>query len=284
MTIAVTGVTGHLGRLAIEALLERGVPADQLIATGRRVETLSDLAERGVTVRAADFDQPEGLAGAFAGVERLVLVSGSEVGRREPQHANAIAAAKSAGVQLIAYTSIPYADRSTLLLAAEHRATEQRLAASGVPHVLLRNSWYLENYTAQLDTYLAHGVVGSAGDGQVSAAARQDYAEAAAAVVAEDGHAGAVYELGGAGFTLTDLAAAVTSATGTPVSYTDLPVEQYEQVLLGAGLPAPAARIFADADRGLARGELFVDNGQLEKLIGHAPTTLAQALAARAES
>jgi NAD(P)H dehydrogenase (quinone) len=278
MTIVVTGATGKLGRLTVEALLRRGVPASGIVATGRNIERLNDLAERGVVVRRADFDDPSTLPAAFAGGDRLLIVSGNEVGKRPTQHLNAITAAKTAGVQLIAYTSLPYADTSSLLLAVEHLATERDLAGSGVPFVLLRNGWYLENYTEQLPTFLAHGIVGSAGTGQVSAAARVDYAEAAATVLAEDGHGGAVYELGGAPFTLPELAAAVSAATGTVVTYTDVPVETYEQILLGAGVPAPMARILADADRGVAQGELFVDSGELEKLIGRPATTLAQAL------
>jgi NAD(P)H dehydrogenase (quinone) len=278
-TIVVTGSTGHLGRLVVEALLDRGVDPGHIIATGRGVAKLADLAERGVLVRQADFTEPETLTAAFDGADRLLLVSGTEVGQRPAQHANVIAAAKAAGVQLIAYTSLPYADTSSLLLAVEHLATERELAASGVPYVLLRNGWYLENYTEQLSTFLAHGIAGAAGDGQVSAASRRDYAEAAAVVLSEDGHAGAVYELGGPAFTLPELAAAVSAASGTSVTYTDLPVEAYEQILLGAGVPAPMARILSDADRGVAQGELFVDSGHLETLIGRPATTLDQALA-----
>jgi NAD(P)H dehydrogenase (quinone) len=280
MTIVVTGATGQLGRLAVQALLDRGVAGEQIIATGRNIDKLTDLAACGVTVRFADFDDPATLPGAFAGADRLLLVSGNEAGNRARQHANAIAAAKAAGVQLIVYTSIANADRSSLLLAEEHLATERDLAAAGVPYVVLRNSWYLENYTAQLPTYLAHGIAGAAGAGRVSAATRADFADAAAAVLTEDGHAGAVYELGGAAFTLPELAAAVSHATGAQVTYTDLPIEAYEQILVGAGLPATMARILADADRGLAAGELYVDSGHLEKLIGRSATTLAEAIEA----
>jgi len=279
MTIVVTGATGHLGRLTVEALLRRGVPADQITATGRRVETLSDLADQGVNVRRADFTDPASLREAFAGAEKLLLVSSSEVGQRLDQHANVIDAAKDAGVQLIAYTSIPKADTSTLLLAAEHKATEELLASSGVPHVLLRNGWYIENYTGQLPIYLEHGIAGAAGNGRVSAATRADYAEAAAAALVEDGHAGATYELGGPAFTMPELAEAVSQATGKQVTYTDLPVEQYTQVLIGAGLPEPVAAVFADGDRGVAEGELYVDSGDLERLMGRPATPLADALA-----
>ncbi|HST99429.1 MAG TPA: NmrA family NAD(P)-binding protein [Geodermatophilus sp.] len=280
MSIVVTGATGHLGRLAVEALVERGVPAADVVATGRRTETLTDLAERGVVVRTADYDDEASLEEALAGADRLLLVSGSEVGQRVRQHGNAIAAARAAGVGFIAYTSIAHADTSTLLLAEEHRATEQLLAEAGVPHALLRNSWYTENYTAQLPVYLEHGIAGAAGDGAVSAATRADYAAAAAAVVATDGHAGAVYELGGAPFTMAELAQVVSSATGRTVTYTDLPVEQYQRVLVAAGLPEPAAAVFADGDRGVAAGELLVEGDDLARLLGRAPTSLPEAVAA----
>jgi NAD(P)H dehydrogenase (quinone) len=280
MSIVVTGATGHLGRLAVEALVERGVPAADVVATGRRTETLTDLAERGVVVRTADYDDEASLEEALAGADRLLLVSGSEVGQRVRQHGNAIAAARAAGVGFIAYTSIAHADTSTLLLAEEHRATEQLLAEAGVPHALLRNSWYTENYTAQLPVYLEHGIAGAAGDGAVSAATRADYAAAAAAVVATDGHAGAVYELGGAPFTMAELAQVVSAATGRTVTYTGLPVEQYQRVLVAAGLPEPAAAVFADGDRGVAAGELLVEGDDLARLLGRAPTSLPEAVAA----
>ena len=280
MSIVVTGATGHLGRLAVEALMERGVPAADVVATGRRTETLADLAERGVVVRTADYDDEASLEEALAGADRLLLVSGSEVGQRVRQHGNAIAAARAAGVGFIAYTSIAHADTSTLLLAEEHRATEQLLAEAGVPHALLRNSWYTENYTAQLPVYLEHGIAGAAGDGAVSAATRADYAAAAAAVVATDGHAGAVYELGGAPFTMTELAQVVSAASGRTVTYTDLPVEQYQRVLVAAGLPEPAAAVFADGDRGVAAGELLVEGDDLARLLARAPTSLPEAVAA----
>jgi NAD(P)H dehydrogenase (quinone) len=283
MSIVITGATGNLGRLVVEALLNRGVPAEQIIATGRRTEVLTDLAERGVVVRHADLDDEASLRAAFDGAEKLLLVSGSEVGRRARQHGNAIAAAKDAGVQFIAYTSITRADTSTLLLAAEHRATEQLLAEAGVPYALLRNSWYIENYTGQLPVYLEHGIAGAAGTGQVSAATRADYAEAAAAVLTGEGHQGAVYELGGEPFTMTELAEVVSAATGRAITYTDLPVERYQAVLVGAGLPEPVAGVFADGDRGVAAGELLVEGSDLEKLIGRAPTTLAAAVAAVAD-
>ena len=282
MSIVVTGATGHLGRLTVEALLRRGIAAEQITATGRRTETLGDLAERGVSVRRADFNDPTSLREAFAGAEKVLLVPSSEVGQRVAQHTNVINAASEAGVGLIAYTSIPKADTSTLLLAEEHRATEQLLAESGIPHVVLRNGWYIENYTGQLPVYLEHGIAGAAGEGRVSAATRADYAEAAAAVLAEDGHVGAIYELGGPAFTMPELAHVLSEVTGRSVSYTDLPVEQYTQVLVGAGLPDAVAAVFADGDRGVADGELYVSPVDLEHLIGRPATSLRDAVAAAA--
>jgi NAD(P)H dehydrogenase (quinone) len=281
MSVVVTGATGQLGRLVVEALLDRGVPAAGIVAAGRNVEKLDDLAARGVQVRQIDFTEPATLAEAFAGAEKVLLVSSSEVGQRAAQHRNAIAAAREAGVGLLAYTSIAKADTTSMLLAAEHRETEEAVRESGIPFVFLRNGWYLENYTAQLPVTLEHGaVLGSGGDGKVSAATRADFAAAAAEVLVGDGHAGQVYELGGdEAFTLPELAAEVSRQSGTEVVYRDLPVDDYKQVLVGVGLPEPAAAVLADSDLGIARGELFVDSGDLSRLIGRPTTPLASAVA-----
>ncbi len=282
MSIVVTGATGHLGRLAVEELLRRGVPAEQVLATGRNTEALADLAGRGVTVRRADYDDEASLRAAFAGAERLLLVSGSEVGQRIRQHTNAVRAAAGAGVGFVAYTSVAKADTSTLPIGAEHRATEALLAESGLPHVVLRNSWYTENYTGQLPVYLEHGIAGAAGHGRVSAATRADYAAAAVTALTEDRHAGATYELGGPAFTMAELARVVTEVTGRPVAYTDLPAAQYAQVLVGAGLPEPVAAMLADIDLAIAAGDLYVDTGDLEKLLGRPATSLHDTVAAAA--
>ncbi|HEV7826343.1 MAG TPA: SDR family oxidoreductase [Mycobacteriales bacterium] len=282
MSIVVTGATGHLGRLVVEELLARGVPADEIVAAGRSTDKISDLAERGVRVRVIDFEDPATLRAAFAGADKVLLVSGSEVGRRVAQHRNAIEAAKDAGVGLLVYTGIANADRTSMQLAAEHQATEEALRASGVPFVLLRNGWYLENYTEQIPTYLRYGaVLGSAGEGRVSAATRADYAGAAAAVLTAEGQEGRVYELGGdEAFTLAEVAAQVAAASGKDVVYRDLPVAEYAQVLVGAGLPEPMAAVLADSDRGVAAGDLFVGSGDLGRLLGRPTTSLADAVGA----
>lgn len=279
MTIVVTGATGQLGRLVVESLLKRGTPPADIVATGRSVDRIADLADRGVQVRHASYDDPASLAAAFVGADRVLLVSSDAVGQRLAQHQNVIDAAKAAGVDLIAYTSIANADTGEMLLAKDHRATEQAVVASGIPSTLLRNGWYLENYTGQIPTYLEHGaVLGSAGEGRVSAAARADYADAAAAVLLAE-QPRPVYELGGdTGFTLAELAATVADASGRDVAYQDLPAEQYTQVLVGAGVPAPFAEVLADSDLGLRRGELEVGSGDLSALLGRRTTPMSEAV------
>ena len=284
MTIVITGATGQLGRLVVEALLNRNVPAEQIVAVGRNLAKIADFAEQGVQVLPIDYNDADSLHQAFKDAEKVLLVSGSEVGQRIEQHRKAIDAAREAGVGLIAYTSIANADTTGMQLAAEHQATEQALRDSGLPFTLLRNSWYLENYTDQLAVQLQYGsVLGSAGDGKVSAATRADYAQAAAEVLLRDDQAGKVYELGGdEPFTLSDLAGEVSAATGTPVKYQDLPVEQYAQALVDAGLPEAYAAILADSDLGIARGDLLVTSGDLSSLIGRPATPMREAVQAAA--
>ncbi|RYB95187.1 NAD-dependent epimerase/dehydratase family protein [Nocardioides oleivorans] len=281
-TYLVTGASGHLGRLAVHALLERGVAASDVVATARDTDAISDLAALGVETRTADYTDPASLEQALKGVDRVLLVSSSAVGERVAQHTHVIEAAAKAGVELLAYTSITRADTSTLALADEHRATEEVLAASGLPVVLLRNSWYLENYTGQVATALEHGaVLGAAGEGRVSAASRADYAAAAAAALVADDQAGRVHELGGdVAFTLEEYAAALAAESGTEVVYRDLPAADYTAVLVGAGLPEPYAAILADSDLGLARGELHTDSGDLSRLTGRPTTSLTDAVRA----
>jgi len=273
MTIAVTGASGPFGRHAIEVLLGRGIPADQIVAIVRDPAKLGDLRERGVTVRRGDYSEPATLRTALAGVDRLLLVSGSEVGQRIPQHQAVVDAAREAGVSLVAYTSLPKADTSDMVLAEEHRATEGALIASGVPYVFLRNGWYVENYTRQLPVILEHGLIGAAGDGRISAAARADLAEAAAVVVAsDDGHQNRVYELGGPGFTLAELAAEIGRQSGRDVGYTDLSEDAYAKALVDAGVPAAAAAVYADSDRAAAKGALYIEGDDLERLLGRPAT------------
>jgi NAD(P)H dehydrogenase (quinone) len=281
MQITVTGATGKLGRLVVEELLADGVPPADVVATGRAIGRLADLAARGVDVRRADFDDPGSLDAAFEGSDRILLISGSELGKRVPQHQAAISAAAASGAGLVAYTSITHADTSQMILAREHLATEQALTRSGVPYSLLRNSWYLENYVGQVPTALQFGVVlGCAGEGRVSAALRVEFAQAAAAVLTGEGHEGSTYELGGVGFTLAEFAAAIASASGQEVAYRELSPEDLAAALEAAGLAPGYAAVLADSDLGIARGDLYTDTGDLGRLIRRQPTTMAEAVAA----
>jgi NAD(P)H dehydrogenase (quinone) len=280
MSIVITGATGQLGRHVVEALLERKVAAQDIVAAGRSVEKIADFAERGVQVRSMDYADAASVAEALKGAAKVLLISGSEVGQRVEQHRTVIEAAKAEGVELVAYTSIANADTTGMKLAAEHQATEAILQESGVPFVLLRNGWYLENYTDQLPGTLAQGAIaGSAGEGRVSAASRADYAHAAAAVLVADGQAGRIYELGGdAPFTMAELAAEISAAAGRNISYQDLPAQEYAGMLAGFGVPEAFAGILADSDLGIARGDLLVSSGDLRTLIGRPATSLAEAV------
>lgn len=276
--IAITGASGQLGRLVIQELL-RKVPASQLIALARKPESVQDL---GVQARPADYERPETLAAALAGVDKLLLISSNEMGRRAPQHKAVIDAAREAGVNLLVYTSVLRADTSPLGLAPEHAETEAYLKASGIPFVILRNGWYTENYTASIPSALAHGAfLGSAGEGRIASAARADYAAAAAAVLLLDGQAGKTYELAGdASYTLTDLAAEIARQSGQPVIYKDLPEGEFKGVLVGVGLPEGLAALLSDSDAGAAKGALQDEGRQLGRLIGRATTPLAVSVAA----
>ncbi len=279
--ILVTGASGQLGRLVINFLLEKTV-ARQIIAAVRNPDSVKDLAEKGVQVRQADYNQPDTLHAALEGVEKVLLISSSEVGQRRIQHKNVIDAAKTAGVSLIAYTNILNATTSPLLLAEEHVATEALLAESGIPHVLLRNSWYSENYTISLPVVLENGVVlGCAVDAKLSTAARADYAEAAAVVLTTDNQAGKVYELAGdTAFTLSEYAAAISEASGKTVVYQDMPESDYTNALIGECLPQGFAAILTDTKVGASKGGLYSDSKDLSTLIGRPTTPILESIKA----
>ena len=277
---AITGSTGHLGRLVIDGLLDQ-LPADQIVAVARDTDKAGGLAERGVDVRYGDYDEPASLVSAFEGVDRLLFISASEVGKRVPQHRAVVDAAKEAGVGLIVYTSILHAPDSEIGLADEHRQTEAMLAESGIPFVLLRNGWYTENYTGSVGAAVEHGaVLGSAGDAQVSPATRADYAAAAVAVLTADDPAGEVYELAGdESFTMTEYAAEVSRQSGAEVVYQDMPEEAYASALETMGLPQPVAHMIAQADAAARDGALYDDGRALSHLIGRPTTPLSDAVA-----
>lgn len=280
--ILVTGASGQLGGLVIDSLLKTA-PAEQIGALVRNSKAAAGLSARGIQVSTGDYTKPETLDAAFAGVERLLLISSSEVGQRVPQHRNVIEAAKRAGVKLLAYTSLLHADASPLGLAEEHRQTEALIRASGVPFALLRNGWYTENYTASIPAALAHGaVLGCAGEGRTSSAARADYAKAAAAVLTSgEAQAGRIYELAGdEAYTMAQFAAEIARQSGKPVSYQNLPEAAYKAALVSAGLPEGFAALLADSSTGVSKGALFDDSRQLSKLIGQPTTPLASVVSA----
>jgi NAD(P)H dehydrogenase (quinone) len=283
--LLVTGASGQLGRLVLRQLLEI-TPASSLVATARKPEALADLATVGVEVRAADYTDAKALDAAFAGVDRVLLISSNAMGERVTQHETVIAAAKRAGVAFLAYTSVLHADISPLELAEEHRQTEALLQRSNLPHAILRNGWYTENYLATRAARAAPGaLLGAAGDGRIASAARADYAAAAAAVLsAEAVSAGRIFELAGdTAYTLAEFAAEIARRSGQPTVYRNLPQAEFEAVLRAAGLPGPLAALLADSDAVTAKGALFDDSGELSRLIGRPTTpmsvTIAQALA-----
>ncbi|MBT2445963.1 SDR family oxidoreductase [Streptomyces sp. ISL-43] len=280
MSIVVTGATGALGRLVVEELLTR-VPADRIAAVVRDAAKAADLAERGVELRVADYDDPASLAGAFRAGDRVLLVSGNEIGRRVAQHTAVLKAASAAGVAQLAYTGILGGPEADFELAAEHRATEQAILDSGIPYTFLRNGWYHENYTRDLASQLERGaLVGSAGEGRVASAARADYAAAAAVALTGEGHLNRAYELSGdASWSLAEYAAELSAQAGREVAYTELTPEAHQAVLTGAGLPEGFAAVFVDVDAAIRRGRLASTGGDLTRLIGRPTTPVAGAIA-----
>lgn len=277
--IAITGATGQLGQHVIENLLKT-VPASQIVAIVRNPAKAAALSQQGITVRQADYTDEAAFTTALQGIDKLLLISSSEVGQRTPQHRNVINAAQAAHVKFIAYTSLLHADTSPLGLANEHVATEKMLADSGLDFALLRNGWYSENYLASAPAALEHGVfIGAAGDGKIAAATRADYAAAAARIISEEGHAGKIYELAGdKGWTLSQLAAELAQQSGKKVVYQNLSEADFAAALKGFGLPAGLADMLADSDIGASKGGLFDDSHTLSTLIGRPTTSLADSI------
>jgi NAD(P)H dehydrogenase (quinone) len=277
MTIAITGSTGQLGRLVIDKL-KAGAPGPEIVALARSPDKAHGL---GVAARHADYTKPDTLDNALSGVDTLLLISSSEIGQRAPQHRNVIDAAKRARVKRIVYTSLLRADTSPLSLAAEHHDTERMLKASGVAFTILRNGWYTENYTGSAKGAVAAGaLIGSAGDGKISSAARADYADAAVAVLVTQGHEGKTYELAGdESFTLKDLAAEISRQAGKTIAFKNLPEAEYAAALAKLGLPEALAQAIAGWDVAASKGALFDEGRQLSRLIQRPTTALAKVVA-----
>jgi NAD(P)H dehydrogenase (quinone) len=276
MKIAITAANGQLGGLVLTHLLNRA-PAGDIVAITRKPFSVPE----GVSNRIANYDDEESYVAALQGIETLLLISSSEIGRRIPQHLSVINAARRAGVKRIAYTSLLHADISTLSLAAEHKATEDALIASGVSYTILRNSWYIENHTMSVPAAVGAGAfIGSAGEGKISAAPRTDYAEAAAIVLSQAGHEGKTYELAGdVSFQLSELAAEVSRQVGKEIPYINLPEQEYAGKLLGFGLPPEIAQGVASWDYEASKGVLFDEGRQLSTLLGRPTGSLADAVA-----
>jgi NAD(P)H dehydrogenase (quinone) len=276
--ISVTGASGHLGRLVVTGLLDAGVPAAEVVAIVRTPGKATDLADRGVQVRQAGYDDPAALGAALQGSDRVLLVSGNEVGQRVAQHANVLQAAKAAGVGLVVYTSGPKVDDTPLPLAPDHAETERLIADLGLPAVVLRNNWYLENYDRVITQAAETGkVLGSSGTGRIGAAAREDYAAGAVAVLTADRPRPGTVELGGdEAFALGDLATAVAAQTGREVTYRDLPPAQHLSALVAQGLPPQAAEFVVALDQSIAQGALDTGSTALSALIGRPTRTLAE--------
>ncbi|SPL69869.1 SDR family oxidoreductase [Acinetobacter stercoris] len=276
MKIAITGATGQLGHFVIDALLKE-TKAENIIALVRNIEKAVELKDKGIELRLFDYDQPETLAPALQEVDKLLLISANEVGRRTPQHAAVIDAAKAANVPYIAYTSLLNADTNPLGLAQEHRETESLIKTSGLKYTFLRNNWYSENYLANAQHVAEQGTLyGSAKDGKISSASRQDYAEAAAKVLTSQGHDNKTYELAGStSFTLSDLAGYIAKASGKAVQYQNISPEDYTSALKNAGLPDGLIEVIVDADVQTVKGAMYSDSKDLENLLGR-KTTLIQ--------
>ena len=287
MTILVTGATGHLGRLVIDRLIARGAAPADIVAGARTPDKAADIADEGVQVRHLDYSEPASIAAALEGVDRVLLISGSEIGSRVPQHTAVIDAAAAAGVDLLVYTSCGEADTTDFLLAPEHKATEEAIHASGVPFTVLRNVWYIENYLPNAEQVKESGVLpGAAGEGRVAAATREDYADAAAVVLLAsdaDGtptYAGKTFELAGKALTYPEIATALGAAVGRDVVYKDLPADQYLAGLQAAGLDEGTIGFLTGLDAGIAAGGLDIESPALAELIGHEPTPFAEGIRA----
>jgi NAD(P)H dehydrogenase (quinone) len=279
--ITVTAATGQYGRLVIDALLTRGVPTGDIVAAVRSPEKAADLAERGVQVREADYDRPATLAPAFVGADQLLLVPSNVYGQRYVHMEHAVKAAAAAEVGLVAYAGFVNTDTATSQLWGEHQQTEALIRDTGLPSVMLRNGAYIEMYTSTLGPAIEYGaILGSAGEGKISGASRADLAEAAATVLTGDGHQGKVYELGGPGFTMTELAAEATRQTGKTITYQDLPVDDYTKALTAAGIPEAFAGLLADTSHAIALGEWYTDSTDLVRLLGRWTKPMADVLAA----
>jgi NAD(P)H dehydrogenase (quinone) len=279
MKLLVTGATGKLGTRVVETLLKT-VPANQLAVSVRNVEKAEGFRTRGVEVRQGDFDRPETLDTAFAGINRLLIISADgDNETRIRQHTNAVAAAKRTGVKFIAYTSIANAKESKNFLAPTHQATEEAILKTGIPYSFLRNNWYLENEISSIQGALAGAPwVTSAGNGKVGWALQQDYAEAAAAVLSGNGHENTIYELSGKLLTQEKFASTLGIVLGKEVPVQQVDDATYADVMKGNGVPDFLIPMLVDIQKGIREGTLEIESNDFEKLLGRPTTPISEAL------
>jgi NAD(P)H dehydrogenase (quinone) len=279
MKFAVTGATGHLGQLVVTGLLKKLSPQD-VVAVVRNMAKAAGIVQQGARVQVADYGNPDALERAFAGVEKVLLISSSEVGRRIAQHRNVIDAAKIAGVKHIVYTSAPKATTTDLIVAPEHKTTEEYLYQSGIPYTIMRNNWYTENYLPQVEVARKTGaIVSAAAKGRVASASRSDYAAGAIAVLLGQGHDGKVYELGGDyAWDYEELAKTIGEIIQKPVAYRPVDPRTLVGILKEAGQDEGIAGFIAALDGNIAAGLLAEVTGQLSTLIGRSTKPLKEGL------
>jgi NAD(P)H dehydrogenase (quinone) len=270
--IVVTAASGQLGRQVVDGLRAKGA----VVVAGAR-NTAVDL---GVETRELDYDRPATIEAALTGAETVLLVSGNEVGKRVTQHTAVVEAAKKAGVRHIVYTSAPHADTTPLVLAPEHKATEEAILASGIPYTFLRNGWYHENYLDTIaDAARTGEIVGATGEGRIASAARKDYADAAVTVLTEPGHENTVYELtGDTAWTFAEFAAQIATAAGRPVTYRNLTLAELQDHLVAQGTPREAAGFVAALEGNIADGLLGHTPGDLRSLLGRPTTPVSETI------
>lgn len=277
--LVVTGAGGHLGRRVVELLLEAGV--SHIIATTRHPEKLADLAQRGVTVRYANFDEAESLTTAFAGADRLLLVSTDALGVRQAQHLAAIQAAEAVGVQHIIYTSLIAADDTPVTLAVDHTVTEAALHASAMGYTILRNNLYAENLIASLGQAQALGgnLYSATDDAKVAYVTREDCARVASAALASDFVGRRTLDVTGSeALSLSEVAQIASSLSPQTITHIALPLEVLKENLLKAGLPLFVAELIASFDAATAQGKHSPVTTTIEDLTGRKPIRLADFL------
>lgn len=282
MTILVTAASGHLGRHALDALVSAGVEPADIVAGARTPSKLADASARGIRVVELDYDRPETLTAALEGVDRVLFISSSDVRDRVTGHRNVVEAVRAAGVDKLVYTSAPKATTVDYGIGADHRATEEAIAAAGIPAVIVRNDWYHENYLGDVAGARESGVIAAAvGDGRVASASRADYAEGAVAVLLADGRIGDVLEFAGdVAWDYTQLAAAASEVVGREVVYVPQTREEKAAQLASFGLDAGTVAFVVGIDDAIANGVLADTDGTLSRILGRPTTPLVEGLRA----